>query len=262
MANTNLDQVIDVIGQDVRDILRRLDDLGISINNITVSTNDRVNKSGDTMTGILEIDKGDSYVRGKVGRTNKWYVGKGSSSSDDITLWSDVYNSGVTLKRDRTEVTKPLYVGDQKVLLARDGSLIASIAFFAIDTAPSGWLKANGAAVSRTTYADLFAQIGTTFGAGDGRTTFNLPDLRGEFIRGWDDGRRIDALRRLGSSQSDAIKTHKIRVVDSNSSGNNLGIFYYGDRGGAGNHTHNELTYYGADETRPRNVALLACIKY
>ncbi|WP_287956581.1 phage tail protein, partial [Snodgrassella sp.] len=63
------------------------------------------------------------------------------------------------------------------------------IQFFTIDWAPTGWLKANGAAVSRTTYANLFAAIGTKFGAGDGKTTFNLPDLRGEFIRAYDDGR-------------------------------------------------------------------------
>ncbi|WP_197369874.1 phage tail protein, partial [Ralstonia pseudosolanacearum] len=62
------------------------------------------------------------------------------------------------------------------------------IGYFARSTAPSGWLKANGAAVSRTTYAALYAEIGTTFGAGDGAATFNLPDLRGEFLRGWDDG--------------------------------------------------------------------------
>ncbi|MCK9131735.1 phage tail protein [Haemophilus influenzae] len=66
--------------------------------------------------------------------------------------------------------------------------LVGEVAFFARTTPPSGWLKANGAAVSRTTYAALFAAIGTTFGAGDGSSTFNLPDLRGEFVRGLDDG--------------------------------------------------------------------------
>lgn len=49
----------------------------------------------------------------------------------------------------------------------------------AADTAPSGWMICNGSAVSRTTYADLFAAIGTTYGVGDGSTTFNIPDLRG-----------------------------------------------------------------------------------
>jgi microcystin-dependent protein len=55
---------------------------------------------------------------------------------------------------------------------------------FAMSTAPSGWLLADGSAVSRATYAGLFSAIGTTWGAGDGSTTFNLPDLRGAFVRG------------------------------------------------------------------------------
>ena len=59
-----------------------------------------------------------------------------------------------------------------------------TVAYIAASSAPGGWLKCNGAAVSRTTYAALFAAIGTTFGAGDGSTTFKLPDLRGEFVRG------------------------------------------------------------------------------
>lgn len=73
-------------------------------------------------------------------------------------------------------------------------------------SAPAGWLKANGAAVSRSTYATLFAAIGTTFGAGDGSTTFTLPDLRGEFIRGCDDGRGVDAGRAIGTAQTDALQ--------------------------------------------------------
>lgn len=53
-----------------------------------------------------------------------------------------------------------------------------SVTMFAGSTAPTDWLLCDGAAVSRTTYADLFAVLGTTYGAGDGSTTFNLPDLR------------------------------------------------------------------------------------
>ena len=140
--------------------------------------------------------------------------------------------------------------------------LVGEVAFFARSTTPSGWLKANGAAVSRTTYAELFAAIGTTFGAGDGRTTFNLPDMRGEFVRGVDDGRNVDDGRRLGTFQADGIKTHTINVPDSNSLGGNMGVWYYGERGGASNSGHNTVTYNGEKETRPRNIALLACIKY
>ena len=75
----------------------------------------------------------------------------------------------------------------------------------ATTTAPSGYLKCNGA-VSRTTYADLFAIIGTTHGAGNGSTTFNVPDLRGEFVRGWDDSRGGYG-RSFGSSQSGTVST-------------------------------------------------------
>lgn len=141
--------------------------------------------------------------------------------------------------------------------------LVGEVAFFARSTPPSGWLKANGAAVSRTTYAALFAAIGTTFGAGDGRSTFNLPDLRGEFIRGVDDGRNVDSGRGLGTAQGDAIKTHTINVPNSGYEGNVLGSWFYGERGnGNNNQLENKITYNGENETRPRNIALLACIKY
>jgi len=80
-----------------------------------------------------------------------------------------------------------------------------AIAFFARKTAPTGWLKANGEEVSRTTYADLFASIGTNFGSGDDENTFRLPDLRGEFIRGWSNGRVVDGGRDFGSFQWGSI---------------------------------------------------------
>ena len=84
-----------------------------------------------------------------------------------------------------------------------------AVLYFSGRTAPAGWLKANGAAVSRTAYAALFAAIGTTYGAGDGRNTFNLPDIRAEFIRGWDDGRGVDAGRVFGSAQAHALQSHQ-----------------------------------------------------
>ena len=141
--------------------------------------------------------------------------------------------------------------------------LVGEVAFFARSTPPSGWLKANGAAVSRTTYAALFDAIGTTFGVGDGRTTFNLPDLRGEFIRGLDDGRNIDGGRGLGTVQVDAIKTHTITVPNSGFEGRVQGSWFYAESGnGNNNQRENTITYNGENETRPRNVALLACIKY
>ncbi len=73
------------------------------------------------------------------------------------------------------------------------------VAYFALSACPSGWLEADGSLVSRTTYAALFSAMGMMFGNGDGSTTFALPDLRGEFIRGYDHGRGADPDRALGS---------------------------------------------------------------
>lgn len=157
----------------------------------------------------------------------------------------------------------------QAIVSAAVGNITADtgeISYFGSDTPPSGWLKCNGAAISRTTYADLFAIIGETWGAGDGSTTFNLPDLRGEFARGWDDGRGIDSGRAIGSWQNEAFKSHRhdlsarIQTQWDPTGGNNVpGI----DSGGGGS-TQADIntSYTGGSETRPRNVAALFMIKY
>lgn len=80
------------------------------------------------------------------------------------------------------------------------------LAFFAGSTAPPGWVERDGHALSRVGYADLFAVIGTTCGAGDGATTFNVPDDRGNTERGWDHGCGLDAGRAFGSEQLDAVQ--------------------------------------------------------
>ena len=141
------------------------------------------------------------------------------------------------------------------------------------NTAPAGYLKANGSAVSREDYADLFAAIGTTYGSGNGSTTFNVPDLRGEFVRGWDDGRGVDSGRGLGSSQS-AYSTVTVPRDGWGTSGSALGAVTSGRLlVGSGQSEINEglesIRGAGSDRTatstsnsnRPRNVALLYCIK-
>ena len=136
--------------------------------------------------------------------------------------------------------------------------------YYAGSTAPTGAMKANGAAVSRTTYAALFARIGTTFGVGDGSTTFNLPDLRGEFVRGWDDSRGVDSGRTFGSAQSDEFRSHNHAKASghftSNMSGSITGLPGTTFTGNAA--TDPAYVNAGGAETRPRNIALLACIKY
>ena len=73
---------------------------------------------------------------------------------------------------------------------------------------PAGYLECNGAAVSRSTYSALFAVIGTTYGSGNGSSTFNLPDLRGEFVRGFDNGRGVDSGRSINNPQGSANQSH------------------------------------------------------
>lgn len=119
---------------------------------------------------------------------------------------------------------------------------VSGVMHFARNTAPTGWLKANGAAISRTTYAALFAIIGTTYGVGNGTTTFNVPDLRGEFIRGWDDGRGIDAGRNLGALQADDFKAHNHTITVGVTVDSGGAHTHTASAGGAGDHNHGGVT--------------------
>ncbi|MEM9118504.1 MAG: phage tail protein [Cyanobacteria bacterium P01_F01_bin.56] len=142
-----------------------------------------------------------------------------------------------------------------------------TVAHFAGSSPPDGWLKRNGAAVSRTTYADLFAAIGTTYGNGDGTTTFNLPDDRANVDRGWDDGRGIDAGRILGSEQQDQLKQHGHPISGRRESTSFGALNGFARPSNSGtNFALGEIYSIGpADggtETRVRNRAYLPIIKY
>lgn len=156
--------------------------------------------------------------------------------------------------------------------------LIGQVCFFLIGTAPPGFLELDGSAISRTTYPTLFAKIGTMYGAGDGATTFNLPDLRGEFIRGWDGTRGVDAGRALGSWQSSATVGGGLAQFESarNPAGekNSPGVedvpadgswsgWRVTGRSLDGDDHHIRMRNAGATggtETRPRNIALMPCV--
>ena len=172
-------------------------------------------------------------------------------------------------------------VNMEGLLLSKE-NLVGIVGYFARNTAPEGWLKCNGANISRTTYTALFNAIGTTFGSGDG-STFGIPDLRGKFIRGWDDGRGIDSGRSFGNTQISSAKLPNNTFTTDNPgthrhTSTQPGIFilkryWFPSRAAfipnniqqntslAGSHSHT-ITGGGDAETRPKNVALLACIKY
>tara|TARA_E500000318_G_scaffold53611_1_gene49894 strand:- start:279 stop:779 length:501 start_codon:yes stop_codon:yes gene_type:complete len=135
---------------------------------------------------------------------------------------------------------------------------IASIHAFATQTVPDGYLICDGSAVSRTEYSDLFDALGTVWGEADGSTTFNIPDLRGEFLRGFDAGRGADAGRVFASGQLDEFKehVHEIGVLSEvGQLGSNLTVLR--EAGVAGDNT----LPAGGNETRPRNVAVTYAIK-
>jgi microcystin-dependent protein len=117
---------------------------------------------------------------------------------------------------------------------------IGSVVACATPTVPGGFLECNGAAVSRVTYATLFGLIGTYYGGGDGSTTFNIPDLRGAFIRGWDNGRTLDNGRGFGTYQGSNNRNHT----------------HADGTGGTGN----AANVSGLDQ--PSNVAMKYIIKY
>lgn len=139
-------------------------------------------------------------------------------------------------------------------------------------TPPAGYIKANGAVISRTAYAWLFGRIGITFGAGDGITTFSLPDLRGEFLRGLDDGRGVDAGRVIGTGQAQDTQPHNhYPQATTTAAGSGApvaatlaaaGFSYVVGGSPALGSMASPTTSFGTTETRPRNIAGLYCIAY
>lgn len=91
----------------------------------------------------------------------------------------------------------------------------------------SGWLICDGSAVSRTTYADLFNIIGTSFGAGDGSTTFNLPDMRGRVAGGIGNGLGLTA-RSMGAAVGAETHTLTINEMPSHDHGGSTGAGGFG----------------------------------
>ena len=170
-------------------------------------------------------------------------------------------NQSVALKNELEEIKK---------LLQPAGTIIT----FAGTTAPDGYLFCDGSEISRNEYYELFDAIGTTWGAGDGSTTFNLPDIRSDFLRSAEDGSRV------GESESWAIEniTGSIEAAGlANNTGGayqssgSLGITpdetYRDSSRGSGNNNVSisidaSRQVQTANETRPRNKRILRCIKY
>lgn len=139
------------------------------------------------------------------------------------------------------------------------------------NTPSAGWLKCNGAVLLRASYPRLFAVIGTIHNiGGETNLQFRLPDFRGEFVRGFDDGRGVDAGRVFGSAQDEQLKSHNHQQNAASSgqfSTTATSTLRYGLTGGGSSDVTsgpaNQYTMnYGGAETRPRNKVANYWIRY
>lgn len=197
-------------------------------------------------------------------------------------------NDGLVLI-DSEDGNRNKRIGVGNFLLAVPTIPVGTVLPFSSTTAPTGYLLCDGSAVSRTTYASLFAVVSTAFGVGDGSTTFNLPDLRGQFMRGWSTTSVQDPSgpRGVGNSQTDAFQGFSpvASFAFMTGLGNAAGETYYNAGGGtvpsqinwdatAGNPDSftAEKGYVVSDgvngtprvskETRPKNIAFTFIIKH
>ena len=152
---------------------------------------------------------------------------------------------------------------------------VGKVIIWTTTNAPAGYLKCDGSEVSRFTYAELFNAIGTTFGGGNGYSTFNIPDLRGVVVRGHDAGRGVDNGRGFSSFQGDDFASHfhtngSLQVTASSRAGGGESMLVVSGQftGGSGGMqftfpvNRGNTGSNGGNETRMKNVALTFCIKY
>lgn len=130
--------------------------------------------------------------------------------------------------------------------VTKDESLVGQVATFARTTAPPGWIICDGRAVSRTTYSALFSAIGTLYGEGDGTTTFNVPDCRDEFFRGWTGNTDV-----VGTKFSDTYAEHNHKA----SSGTAGSHGHTASADGAGSHTHTGTATGAGNHSHRASVA-------
>ena len=200
------------------------------------------------------------------GVTGTLPVGNGGTGATTLTANNVLLGNGTSA----FQVVAPGTSGN--ILTASGGTWVSSaptpgvpsgaVMSFAMNSAPSGWLSCDGSAVSRTTYAALFTAISTTYGTGDGSTTFNLPDLRGYFVRGSGTNSDGTASGTFGVKQADAFKDHT-HTTTAVQYGGGVNV---NANPGASITGNTAITSSGAStgsgtETRPANIPMLYCIK-
>jgi microcystin-dependent protein len=154
-----------------------------------------------------------------------------------------------------------LGAGVWQAVAAPSGSIVGEIRSFAMATCPTGWLEAAGQSVAATTYPNLFAALGTTWGTSTGNVV--LPDSRGRFARGFDHGAGVDSGRTFGTVQADQLQNHQhtVAVVATPIVVGTSATASFMAPGGSLSTSDPTTGNHGA-ETRPVNFTVTYCIKY
>lgn len=242
------------------------------------STSAFANLASATTTDLGSIGSRKATITGTATVTSF-----GSSASTSNPVYDLRFSAGAILTHNSTSLTLPgganiltatndyaqaLYLGSgnwQVVSYQRATAfqgIAGEIRSFAMNACPGGWVAADGTNRSRTSFPTLFAALGTTWGTGDGSTTFGTPDTRGNFLRGWDNGAGVDAARAFASLQTDDLKSHTHPIPESNTGGGAGTSTMVASAGPATGPFYTGATSAtGGTETRPRNIAILYCLK-
>jgi len=237
-----------------------------------------VQATGTNMLGMFSINIGQGSPQAGLFSTINWAAGaKFIETELDTTATGSAY----------------FYLGSQQLmsvpyaLNSANGVPIGTVMAYMGTTAPDGWMLCNGAAISRSVYSALFSVIGVASGSGNGTSTFNVPDLRGRFLRGVDGsagfdpdaGSRTPNLpggatgNNVGSLQNDGFETHSHTMTSPlfsiNDAVNHLQLTITTQVSNASNYangrtttTNTSINTTGGNETRPVNVYVNYIIKY
>lgn len=257
-------------------VLGGVQSISLAGGDVTVTTNQSQNNA-IFLTGALPANRNLTFPA--IGRT--YFIVNNTTGAFTVTLRAGVPSTTVEIPQGASGYYT--ISGNNVYAPTLPAIPTGAIVPFGMTTAPTGWLACDGAAVSRTTYAALFSTIGTTFGSGDGSTTFNLPSTGGQFVRGWISGQVVDPARVFGSAQTEMIGPHT-HVFVGTPLATHTHTFVAGDDGssagphiGGGGYQGNELSRTtsatsggtpagtinnnSGTENRPVNIALMYCIK-
>lgn len=278
-------------------------DSKLNMDNLTFSKNSNTNTLEMQNDGSLKFSNTVAFVQGMS------IAGGLNVQNDGVITASDTIYDNIILRNGSGQTTLaahasassntltfPVDGGTSNFSLITDGSgnlsfshmmPVGAVQTFALTSAPTGWLACDGSAISRSTYSTLFTAIGTTFGSGNGTTTFTIPDLRDRFVRSSGDSRTVGTT----ASHTTALPSGSSYTVTINSAGDHTHTAGDEHRTGtqqcdgpdwlqgevtantgygfdnrttstAGAHTHTASLGGGDTETAPAHIVLLYCIKY